>query len=102
MVSAAQQSRAPGIRNYMHLCSLSRVLTLCSPWTVARQAPLSIGFSRQEYWNGCHFLLQGLFPTQGLLNPDLLHLLQWQADSVLLTWEVPHSFMRNKIIFHLY
>ena len=26
-------------------------------------------FSRQEYWNGCHFLLQGIFPTQGL-NPS--------------------------------
>ena len=27
-------------------------LTLCDPWTVAQQAPLSMGFSRQEYWNG--------------------------------------------------
>ena len=26
--------------------------TLCDPWTVARQAPLSMGFSRQEYWSG--------------------------------------------------
>ena len=34
-------------------------LTLLQPlWTVARQAPLSMGFSRQEYWSGCHFLLQ--------------------------------------------
>ena len=30
-------------------------------WTVAHQAPLSMGFSRQEYWSGCHFLLQGTF-----------------------------------------
>ena len=37
-----------------------------------------MGFSRQEYWNGCHFLLQGIFLTQGL-NPGLLHL---QADSL--------------------
>ena len=27
-------------------------LTLCDPWTVARQAPRSMGFSRQEYWSG--------------------------------------------------
>ena len=27
-------------------------LTLVTPWTVARQAPLSMGFSRQEYWSG--------------------------------------------------
>ena len=40
-------------------------LTLATPWTVARQAPLSMGFSRQEYWSG-HSLLQGIFPTQGL------------------------------------
>ena len=36
------------------------------------QAPLSMGFSRQEYWSGCHFLLQGIFPTQGS-NPGLPH-----------------------------
>ena len=48
-------------------------------WTVAHQAPLSMGFSRQEYWSGLPFLLQGIFPTQGS-NPHLLHLLNWQAD----------------------
>ena len=32
--------------------------TLATPWIVARQAPLSMVFSRQEYWSGCHFLLQ--------------------------------------------
>ena len=30
-------------------------LTLVSPWTVARHAPLSVGFSRQEYWSGVPF-----------------------------------------------
>ena len=45
--------------------SLSR-LTLCDPWTVACQAPLSIEFSRQEYWSG------KLFPSPGdLPNPVL-------------------------------
>ena len=39
--------------------------------TVARQAPLAVGDSRQAYWVGCHFLLQGIFPTQG----SNLHLL---------------------------
>ena len=34
------------------------------PWTAARQAPLSTGLSRQEYWSGFHFLLQGIFPTR--------------------------------------
>ena len=36
---------------------------------VAHQGPLSMEFSRQEYWS-CHALLQGIFPTQGL-NPGL-------------------------------
>ena len=31
--------------------SLSRVLLLATPWTAAYQAPLSMGFSRQEYWS---------------------------------------------------
>ena len=39
--------------------------TLATPWTVTHQAPLSMGFFRQEYWSGCHFLLQGIFLTQG-------------------------------------
>ena len=47
-------------------------LTLATPWTVAHQAPLSLGFSRQESGVGCHFLLHGIFLTQGL-NPGLLH-----------------------------
>ena len=44
-----------------------------TPWTVAHQVPLSMGFPRQEYWSGlpCH-LLHGIFPTQGL-NPHLLY-----------------------------
>ena len=29
--------------------------TLCNPWTVAHQAPPSVGFSRQEYWRGVPF-----------------------------------------------
>ena len=43
-----------------------------TPWTVAHQAPLSMGFTREEYWNGLHSLLQGIFLTQGS-NLDFLH-----------------------------
>ena len=32
--------------------SLSRVRLFSTPWTAARQAPLSMGFSKQEYWSG--------------------------------------------------
>ena len=34
-------------------------LTLVTPWTVAHQAPLSMEFSRQEYWNGVPFSTPG-------------------------------------------
>ena len=46
--------------------------TLYDPWTAACQVPLSVGFSRQEPRVGCHFLLQGIFPTQRS-NLGLLH-----------------------------
>ena len=53
--------------------SLQLCPILCNPMdTVPLQAPLSMGFSRQEYWSGLHALLQGIFPTQGL-NPGLPH-----------------------------
>ena len=40
-----------------------------------------MGFSKQEYWSGCHALLQEIFPTQES-NLHLLHLLHWQASSL--------------------
>ena len=47
-------------------------LTLCDPWTVAYQAPLSMRFSRQEYWSGLPFSSPGFFlihgSNLGLLN----------------------------------
>ena len=46
--------------------SLSPVRLFATPWTVARQAPLSMGFSRQEYWSGLPF------PSSGdLSNPGI-------------------------------
>ena len=63
-------------------------------WTVAHQAPLSIGFSGQEYWSGLSCLLQGIFSTQGL-NLCLLCLLHRQAGSST-TWKPPCSLTRNQ------
>ena len=55
-------------------------LTLATPWTVARQAPLSMGFSRQEYWNGLPFPSPEDLPNPGIEpgSPPAL-----QADSLL-------------------
>ena len=55
-------------------------ISLQPQWTVACQAPLFMGFPRQEYGVGCYFLLQGIFPIQGSI-PCLLYLLHWQVDS---------------------
>ena len=41
------------------MSALSCVPTLVTPWTVARKAPLSLKFSRQEYWSCSHSLLPG-------------------------------------------
>ena len=52
-----------------------------APWTVARQAPLPMEVSREEYWSGVQFPTQEIFRAKGL-NPHLLHLLHWQVDSL--------------------
>ena len=46
--------------------SLSRVRLLATPWTVAYQDPLSMGFSRQEYWSGLPFPSPGDLPDPGI------------------------------------
>ena len=45
---------------------LSRVRLFATPWTVAYQAPLSMGFSRQEYWSGLPFPSPGDHPNPGI------------------------------------
>ena len=59
----------------MNVCAcsvLSRVLLFVTPWTVAHQAPLSMGFSRQEYWSGLPCSPPGDFPNPGIksLSPE--------------------------------
>ena len=63
--------------------SLSRVQLSATPWTVAHQAPLSMGFCRQEYWSGSPFPSSGDLPDPGIepRSPTL------QADA--LTSEPP-------------
>ena len=45
---------------------LSHVLLFVAPWIVAHQAPLSMGFSRQEYWSGLPFPPLGDLPDPGI------------------------------------
>ena len=90
---------------------LSRVWLFATSWTVAYHAPPSMEFPRQEYWSWLHFLLQGIFLTQGL-NPGLLRYRQmlyqlshqvsghvWREDSYVLSLMSPLSlFKRNSTL----
>ena len=53
---------------------LSCVQLFATPWNIAHQAPLSIGFSRQEYWSALPFLSLGDLPDPGIKpgSPELL------------------------------
>ena len=57
----------------------SHVQLFVTPWTVAHQAPLSMRFSRQEYWSGLPFPPPGELPDPGIKSRSL----QLQADSLL-------------------
>ena len=50
----------------IHAQSLSFVPLFATPWIVARQAPLSMGFSRQEHWSGLPFHSPGDLPNPGI------------------------------------
>ena len=63
------------------LSHFSHVQLFVTLWTIACQAPLSMGFSRQEHWSGLLFPPPGHLPDQGS-NLYLLHLLHGQAGSL--------------------
>ena len=69
-------------------------LTLCNPMNCSRQAPLSIGFSRQEYWSGLPFPSPGDLPNQGIehRSPAL------QADPFLTELERSHYCRYESIL----
>ena len=73
------------------LSPFSHVQLFAMLWTIARQASLFMGFSRQEYWSGLPCPLQGIFPTQGL-KARLLSLhspaLAGKFFTTNATWEV--------------
>ena len=54
--------------------SLSPVRLFATPWTVAHQAPLSMGFSRHEYWSGLPFPPPGDLPDPGIRLSSLMRL----------------------------
>ena len=66
------------------LICFSCVWLFSTLWTIACQAPLSVGFSRQEYWSGLPCLPPGGFPNPGFEPASFLCLLHWQVGSLQL------------------
>ena len=84
------------MQHYRRAYVLSRVQLLATPGIVACQAPLSVGFSRKEYWSGLPFQSPADLPNPGikLRSPAL------QADS--LPSELPGTMFIKDLIHTVY
>ena len=76
----------------MKVKSLSCVRLFETPWTAAHQAPPSMGFSRQEYWSGCHCPLHVL----DLLKTNDLEILQLPDNVENFSWKI---IIKIKLLF---
>ena len=68
--------------------SLSRVQLFATPWTATYQAPLSMGFSRQEYWSGVPLPSPGDLPDPGI-EPGTAPLYKELQTSVFIPVKFP-------------
>ena len=80
---------AAGLKWKWKCYSLSRVRLFATPWTVVHQAPLSMRFSRQEYWSGLPFFSPRNFPDPGI-ELRLLHRRQ-------ILYHLSHQGSRSKL-----
>ena len=81
ILNNCQWNHSPKFLSFFFNCS-----AYAQSWTVAHQAPLSMGFSRQEYWSGWSFPSPGNFPNPEIepRSPTLQEILYHSA-----TWEAP-------------
>ena len=70
-------------------------ISFVTPWTVTFQLLCPWDFPDKDTEVVCHFLFQGIFPTQRI-NPRLLHHLRWQTDSLPLS----HQEALKRIIYN--
>ena len=82
-------------------CLLSCVRLFATPWTAAHQVPLSMEFSRQEYWSGLPFPPPGDLPNPGLKLMSSASL-ALQADSLPLSHQGSPSFTWSIDIFNVF
>ena len=85
----------------VHAQSLSHVQFFETPWTVARQAPVSTGFSRQEYRSRLPRLPPGDLPDPGIEPTSLISpALARGFFTTSTTWEAPDTLQLKKKIPH--
>ena len=82
---------------------LSHVLLLVTPWTVARQVPLSTGFSRQEHWSGLSSPSPGDLPDPGTKPTSLASLVSSAlAGGFFITVQPGKTLMHHLININLF
>ena len=69
-----------GMKIHVPVCVFSCVQLFATPWAVTHQVPLSMRFSRQEYWSELPFPSPGDLPNPGT-KPPFLASAAWQVDS---------------------
>ena len=90
---------------WVHMCWLScfsRVRLFVTPWTAARQAPLSIGFSRQEYWSGLPCPPPGGLSDPGTEPTSHVSSLAGRFFTTLATSKAPYSVRLSLISVFCY
>ena len=71
----------------IYACMLGRFQLFVTVWTVACQAPLSMGFSRQEYWSGLPFPPRGDLPTRDQTWASYISCIAGRFFTTRATWE---------------
>ena len=79
----------------MHVQSLSHVRLFVTPWTIASKAPLTMGFSRQEYWSGLPCPPPGDLPDPGI-KPASLCIGSWILLPLSQLRSLPHVLILSQ------
>ena len=88
---------------YCEVKSLSRVRLFATPWAVAHQTPLFMGFSRQEYWSGLPLPSPGDLPNPGIeprsptLRADYSAIKKNTFESVLMRWMKLEPIIQSEV-----
>ena len=85
----------------MYAQLLSHILLFATSWTVACQAPLSMGFSRQEYWSGLPFPPPRDLPNPGTkpASPTFYHWATWEAQNNIFKDSQMKQYVWNMLCF---